>query len=637
MELIDYLTIILRHKWIILGSFLVALAATTTQVFLSKPIYESQCKILLVDDKGKNSLADFSMDDMMLQTLGKSDPIQTQIEILKTRPIFEQTIKRCNIRTDKNELISVNAFQKRFKFDYIKATNIITITYRDTDREKAPFITNALASVFSEQNQKLNQEEMRIAKEFIENQLTVQKRKIEEAELMVMNFKSSSKTVSLDKETSLQVNAIAGLESELISLQSQLKGVEAQKCEIENRLKQTGSQAAPYYSTLLATNEQTNSTATNLNARITAIKNEIDKQYLSIKDLPPLETKLARLVREQQIMNEIYTNMLSKYEEYKIREVAQVSSIKMIEPAIAADIPVLPKKKKNIALAGLAGLFLGFGISFLIEYLRDRPYSIDEIKKLLGDINTLGTVPYFIKESPLFMKDNSSSIQAESIRIIHTNLKFSDAFTKEHISLMATSSQPGEGKTTLSANLAIEFAKMGKNTALVNLDLRNPSFEKLFKDKFKKGLTDYLIGEASFQQIAHKIDLNGLTIIPCGQRPPNPTELIASQKMADFVNHVHSSFDIVLFDTAPITMVAESLDIARKMDGIIIVADASNASRRGLQAIHNIFQDKELPVLGVVVNKVGKEMLGKYRYGYYGYGYGYGSQQNKKDAVIENA
>lgn len=631
MELLDYVTIILRRKWIIISSFVVVVAAVAAYVFLTQPVYESECKILLIDDNGKNALADFAMADIMLQTLGKSDPLLTQIEILKTRPIFEETIKRCKLRTENNDLISVDDFSKRFKFDYIKATNIITIAYRDTDRENAPVIANMLATVFSEQNQKLNQEEMRITKEFIENQLALQKSKVEEAELMVMNFKARSRTVSFDKETSVQVNAIAGLESELVSLQSQLKGVEAEKNEIENRLRQTGSQAAPYYSTLLSTNEQVNSTIINLNARIAAVKSEFDRQYSNIKNIPPLEIKLARLMREEQIMNVIYTNLQSKYEEYKIREAAQVSSIKIIEPAIAANEPVFPKKKKCIALAGLAGLFLGFGLSFLLEYLRDRPNSIDEIKKLLGT-NALGAVPYFTKESQLFMKDNPSSIPAEAIRIIHANLKFNNAFIKDHISLMTTSAQPGDGKTMFTVNLAIELAKMGKNTALVNLDLRRPSFEKLFKYEFEKGVTDYLIGEASFQQIAHKSEIDGLTIFPCCQLPPNPTEMMASQKMVDLVNHIRSSFDIVLFDTAPITMVAESLDIARKMDGIIIVADASDTSRKSLQAIHSFFHGKELPVLGVVINKVGKEMLGRFGYSYYGNNYSQ-KKTNKKENI----
>jgi capsular exopolysaccharide synthesis family protein len=618
MGFLDFWHIALRHKLVIALSFLVVFSGAVVYVLVSKPVYESDCKLLLVDDKGKNSLTDFALDDIMMQTLGKSDPILTQIEILKTRPILEETIRRCNVRQVKDSsLISYDFFVKRFKFDYIKATNLITITYRDNDRLKAPFIVNTLAAVFAQQNQKLNKEEIESAKEFIENQLVGQKKKVEEAEAEVMDFKSKSATVSLDKKTNAQVDAIGNLEAERIRLKSQFRGAEAQMDEIERKLRASGSQAAPYYSSLVASKEMAAINLTNLNAQLRAVNEEIKNQYKNLKTLPPLEIQLGRLMREEQIMNEIYTNLLSKYEEYNIREAAQVASIKLVEPAVVPKFPVFPKKKNTFALAVLMGLFLGFGLAFLIEYLQDRPQSIEEIKKILGT-GTLGTVPFFEKSSPLFMIENPSSMQSESIMLVHSNLRFKEIVDKEHIVLMVTSSQPNEGKTTISANLAIAFAKMGKKTTLVNMDLKRPTFEKVFNINFSVGVTDFLIGEVCLDKISYNFEaVPGLTVIPGGQIPPNPTELIGSKKTSELISFIKSSYDVVLIDTAPVTMVAESLQISQFANGIILVSDFSNGSRRSLFALHEILQGKELNILGVVINKIKKEMGGKY--GYYGY------------------
>jgi tyrosine-protein kinase Etk/Wzc len=617
MEFVDYWRIFLRYKWLIIFSFVIVVVAVSINVYSVKPVFESECKLLLIDNREKNSLTEFTPDDIMMQTLGKADdPVLSKIEILKTRPIIEETIKRCNILNKENQLIGYDDFQKRFKFDYIKETNIIRIIYKDHDRENAPRVANMLATVFTEQNQKMNQEKIRNAKDFIEHRIAIQKNKVEEAEMMVMNFKAKTRTASFDKKMSVQVNTIADLETERIRLVAELKGVKAQRSEIESRLNQTGSQVAPYYSSMVISKEQGTIAASNLDARIRAIDDELNIQYKIMKNLPALEIHLSRLTREEKLMNDIYTSLLAKYEEYTIKEAAQVSSIKIIEPSTIPIYPVFPKKKNSIALAGLTGLFLGIGLTFFVEFLRDRPQSVDEVKKIL-ETNSLGSIPIFKSNSLLFTIDSPSSLPSDAIRLIYANLRFKDIMHKEHITFMITSAEPGEGKTTITANMAVAFANSGKRTALVSLDLRHPAFDKLFEREFKKGLVDYLIGEARFEQIAYKLDANSLTIIPGGQIPPNPSELIGSQKMIELVNQLRSSFDVVLFDTAPITMVAEPLVIARNMDGIILVVNHSVTSRKSLQEMHDILQGKELPILGVVINKVRKELFNKY--GYYEY------------------
>ncbi|MDG5814696.1 polysaccharide biosynthesis tyrosine autokinase [Chitinispirillales bacterium ANBcel5] len=618
MEFIDYWNVIVRRKWVIAASFFVIVAAAATYVLLADPVYESQCKILLVEDRaGGGGFGDMGLENIMMQSIGRSDPILTQIEIIKTRPIIEEVIRRCDVRDEEGKLAAYSSFLGKFSFEHIRQTNIVKISARDTDPQRAALYANTLAEVFSEQSQHLNQENVRSAKEFIESQLIVQKEKVEEAENALMEFKTGSHTVALDQETSIRVSAMAELEAERIRLESELRGLEAQREEVEKRLSAVGSQAAPHYTSFANTREQININETSLTARLRAINAQLNRQHQSMKDLPPLEIQLARLIRNERIMNEIYTNLLSQFEEYKIREAAQVASIKLIEPAVPGENPVLPQKKRGVAAAALAGLFFGIGLSFFYEYVKDKPYNIGEIKKIL-QTNSLGAVPYIGKKVNIFMKDEPHSLSAEALRLVYTNLKFKNVLTEENSSIMISSAQPGEGKTTLTANLAYFIADMGKKTALVSLDLRRPALDKIFSTRFKKGISDYLIGEADLDEIAWTPEYaSNLTIFPSVRVPPNPAELIASPKMLYFIEELKETYDVVLFDTPPITMVAETLYLAQGMKGVVLVADYAGTSRRGLRHMQEMLSDKNLPVLGVIINKVNKNA--GFKYGYYSY------------------
>lgn len=612
----DLFVIISRRKYTIVFTCFVTIIVAFLYLFLADEIYESDCKLLLVDDQNANAFTDFALSDFMMQSFGKSDPIVTQIEILKTRPILAEVVKRCNTRNENGTPILLADFRKKFEFKQVKATNIIEISCRDKDRIKAALYANTLAQVFAEQNQHLNKEAVRNAKDFLEKQLKMQKQKVTEAEQLVMKFKTNSKTVSLEQETSARVNALAGLEAERIKLETELKGLQAQKKEIENRLSNSNSQAAPHYTSLDAAKEQISISATNITARLREIKGQLNVQYKSMKDLPPLEIQLARLMREERIMNEIYTNLLSKYEEYKIREAARVASIKIIEPAVPTDFPVLPPRKKGLVLACFAGLLISFSLALILELTKDRPYDIEEIKRILHT-DAIGYIPDIEKDSQLFMHDNPNSLASEAMRLLHANLKFKSVVQNKCATIMVTSAQPAEGKSTIAVNLGIAFANTGKKTALINLDLRRPTFSKMLRHNFNIGITNYLIGEATYEQTYWLTDFNeNLTIYPSGKIPPNPTELIASPKMTTFIEKIRETYDVLIFDSAPITMVAETLDIARVMDGIVLVADHSGTSRRRLGVMYDMLKGKQLPVLGVVINKMRQKNKEKNYYRY---------------------
>jgi tyrosine-protein kinase Etk/Wzc len=500
-----------------------------------------------------------------------------------------------------------------FEYEQLKNTNIVNITCKNKDKQTAARILNTLVEVFIEYDQKENRKEITAVVEFLKEQIEQQEERVRSAEQKVIDFKTKSKMVSLDQETRMLVTTLANLESEQIGIESELKGLQAQRSDIESRLTINGIQANPQYTTLTSTREAVSNSIIHYDARLREIGSHITAQYKNMRNLPPLEMQLARLMRDEQIMNTIYTNLMTTYEEYKVREASRIANVRMIEPAEPNDIPVWPKKKNIVALAVLVSLILGISIALFFESIKDRPKDIEEIKQIL-QIPFLGSIPTLKRESVLFTKDNIASLPSEAIQRIYTNLKFKHISTTENTSLMITSTQPGEGKSIVAANLAFIAASMGKRTALIDFDFRNLSERSLFGRQFRKGIHDYLAGSASFDQITWTPDFApNLTIFSNNKMTTPSGKQIVLQKTAAFVNDLKVLYQLVIFDTTPITLFSEPLDLARYVDTILCITDRFKCSRTWLKRLRDLLQEKELPCAGVIINNSGPEFIDMYK------------------------
>lgn len=603
MEFMEYWNLIIKRKNIIFPTIISVVLLTLIYIFTATPIYEVQGKLLLTEDSGSSILGDLAMLDLMTQSLGKSDPINTQMEVIKTNPILERVIYINGLTDAKGFPIKSRIFKEQLKISSIRNTDIIAISYMNQDPELAVKVVNTLARVFVEQNQNMNKEELSSAKFFIESQLEEQKEKLSKAEQSILDFKKAEKTISLQQETTARVDSLARLETVALELDTQLKGAYAQKKELLSKTQRSGAITQPFYAYWMRTLQETEGIITNTLAQKKNINEQINTITSDLKKLPPQEVLLARLRRDQQIANEIYTNLLAKKEEVKINEAATIANIKIIEPAIIPDIPVYPKKKKLLVFGLIGGVGLSFGLALLLEYIDDSPDSVESIKKVLP-YDVIGNLPMTKTPSTLFIKEKPNSAISEALRLVHTNLKFKGVSHKDPPALLITSSIPSEGKSTIASNLAIAMTTNNKKVVLVNLDLRRPTIAKIFNIKITKGLTDFLINEATYDDILIKNKETNITIIPAGTIPPNPTELINSSRLLLLINKLKTEFHYVIFDSPPATLVAETLDIAYHMDGIILVTDISNTPLHAIKNLHHNLEGKKLPVLGTIVNKI---------------------------------
>lgn len=207
----------------------------------------------------------------------------------------------------------------------------------------------------------------------------------------------------------------------------------------------------------------------------------------------------------------------------------------------------------------------------------------------------------------------------EAYNVLRSNIQFC-TFDKNIKTLSITSCNPGDGKTSTSVNLAISMAKSGLKTVLVDADLRKPMMLKHLGSNYTTGLSNFISGHASFEDVVNETNISGMYYVGCGPKPPNPVELIGSNRFVEFLNRAENEFDMVIIDTPPLGSVIDSAVIAAKTDGVILVIKAKSVNYRTAQRIKEQLVKANARILGVVLNKVKKNEYKNYysHYNYYG-------------------
>jgi tyrosine-protein kinase Etk/Wzc len=605
VELREYLNLIWRRKVVILVALTSVVVAVGAYVYSVKPLFKADCKLLLVEDKSVGTVGSSVGPDLMLQTLGNADPISTQMEIIKTRPILSRVVEILGMVDENGKPVRTETLKGQLAVEAVRNTTLISIAYRDRDPARAAAVVNTLARVFIEQNQRLNQEEITSTKDFLQTQIAAQKETLAEAEKKVLDFKKSHDLFSQEKEAETLVDAQVQLEATRMRVETELKGALAQQANLIRQTTADGAVGDRFYSYWMTALEEIKGQITGLLAQQGSTNSQIAELKGRIAKLPPQEAELARLLGNEGIADQIYTTLLSKYEEVRVSEAAKIASVRLIEPAVVTDTPVYPNKKQYLLLAAVVGLLLGFSLALLLEHFDDSLRSLDELKAILP-YEILGYVPYQESESMLYLSTAPQSPISEAFRLVHANLKFKPMARRKSFSMMVTSATPGEGKSTLAANLALAFATNGTRAAIVNLDLRRPVFNLIFGRTMERGITDFLIGESRLEEILVREDGQSVTIVPSGTVPPNPSELVASKKLRELMQYLAEHFDVVIYDTPPVTLVAETLELARYVDGIMLVVDTSKVTRSALRTMNELVSNKDLVIVGTVLNRVNR-------------------------------
>lgn len=343
-----------------------------------------------------------------------------------------------------------------------------------------------------------------------------------------------------------------------------------------------------------------------------------------IQALPGKSLQLMNISRQQKILEELYSFLLQKKLETSISSASTISNSKVIEPAIGSDIAIDPNKRKIYSMYLLFGLAIPIGIVALLELLRDKVRNRADVEKYTHT-PILGEIGHSSNEQTLVVTMNNRHFIAEQFRIVRTNLQYIISKIEKPV-IMVTSSFSGEGKSFISTNIAAVMALTGKKTVIMEFDIRKPKIVSGLDLKRKMGITNYIIGKASFEELLVKVnDVDNLYVIPCGPIPPNPAELLIDPLLSKLMAEVRSHFDVVIMDTAPVGLVSDAMNLGQYADCTLYIVRQGHTFRKQLIMIEELYTANKLPRLSLLLNDVKAEggYYGGYGYGYYG-GYAYG-------------
>ncbi|NLI36507.1 MAG: polysaccharide biosynthesis tyrosine autokinase [Bacteroidales bacterium] len=570
-----------------------------------------------------------------------------------------------------------------------KTTTIALLTFNDSQKERAANFINKLVEVY---NNNANLDKNEIAektRQFIDERIKIINDDLFNTEKDLENFKrqagltdlksdaelvikENSEYNKMQAENATQLNIIRYLRKAISGksytvLPTQI-GITDQALAIQidaynklvidrNRLLKNSTINNPVIAnqdlTIKATQEAIRATLHSIEQGLTITQRGINAQAgkynEKISKAPTQERQFLSISRQQEIKSQLYLMLLQKREQNSIELASTANNAKIIDAALADDLPISPKRSIIYLVALVIGVALPIGCLYINDLIRFRIEGHEDVEKLtkcpiIGDIALTDESE---RQGSIAVRENVNNLMAETFRSIRTNLKFMLGDNKKVI--MVTSTTSGEGKTFTSTNLAISFSLLGKSVVLVGLDIRKPGLNKVFKiHHFEIGLTQFLAHPNSTDlmslvkpsNVAERLD-----ILPSGTIPPNPTELIDSPALQKAITILKEKYDYVILDTAPIGLVSDTQLIGKVADLAIYVCRADYTPRADFMLIEELRKQKRLPNLCCIINGVDftQRKYGyyygygkKYGYGGYGkhYGYGYGYDKTSKNEKL---
>lgn len=558
----------------------------------------------------------------------------------------------------------------------VKNSKIVEIRYYAPNPELARAIANSVTRAYIEQLLELNMSSTRYAIQWMTKKAEEEREKLDKSEKGLQEYVKDRNIVTMENKIAIVPQKLAELNSQLVQAETKKKQLEILYAKVKDlggnldeaetvsvvasdpslqairqqilKAEQTIMELSQKYgkkhpamtraledlNVLKAKREQ------EIRRIIDSIRNEYDMAKSNVATLNRFlgETKsealnvnekfmeYGSLNREVEANRQLYEALMKRIKEQSITEQGSTVNVLVVERAELPKSPAKPRKALNVFLGLIVGLFGGIGMAFFVEYLDNTVKTPEEVEARLG-VPVYGMVS-LLKEGALegiVMREPTSPV-TENYKAMRTALLLSSADRPQR-KILVTSMGPEEGKTTTSVNLAMAIAQSEYKVLLIDADLRKPRIHKVFGLNNGKGLSTYLAG-ASDMKVMQKGPLPNLDVIPSGPIPPNPSELLSSNRMNEMIAALGKDYDFVICDSPPLLSVADSLMLSKALDGTIIVTRAGATTydmiKRGLKSL----ADLKAHVLGVVIN--GMDVKKGDKYHYYNYYYSSAPEEAKR-------
>ncbi len=647
IDLRHYWHVLSRFKWGIIG---LAIAVTLAAVFFvsaMRPVYTASTTLLIEQKQGKTLT---SLDDVYGTDATGKEYLLTQFEILKSRELAARVVRELNLAehpdylkkvvvdekswwqqidwkqylpagheqnplpTEEEEFTKlVNGFMTHVTIEPVRQTQLVKINFESYDRKLTAAVANAMAKAYINSQMEARVALTQNAADWLTSRLGTLKTNVELSEKKLQDYRETNNLVGGDK------SGVSSLSAEQLTTINQ-RVVEGQ-FKIAEISRRYGAKHPSYIQAEMELSEAQRSLAMAKESSI---------------ELSRKEFRFKELEREVQTNRNLYDTFFTRIKQANDSLELDTANARIIDPAVVPSVPFKPRKGLLIMLALVLSIMFGAVLAFLLDYLDSTFKGAEDIEDKLG-LSMLGMIPLIKKkkkdDSPIYFLDSNQNGYAEAMRTVRTSVVLS-GIDKPHKIIMLTSSVPSEGKSTSAINLAVALGQMEK-VLLIDGDMRKPTIAKVLNlPPNSPGLSNVVAATSTLEDcILHMEDAN-IDVLTAGLIPPNPLELLSSQKFAELIRSLSEKYDRIIIDSPPTLLVSDSLIMSKVAQAVLYVirsdTTAYNTARTGVNRLMAV----KAPIIGVILNKVNMKKAARYYgtySGYYAYGdYVYGHAKAKK-------
>jgi polysaccharide biosynthesis transport protein len=602
--------------------------------------------------------------------------------------------------TPAERLALIGLIRGGLRVQVVSSTQMVDIRYRSNDPKLATDVVNKLVDTYIDEDLRSKFDRTMHVSIWLQKQLEGLRQAAEDAQRQLADYQKQHNIVGTDETSNLTMANLGQISSDLESAEADRIMKEARMRELEsqdpdlvalmgdnpqlgvlrsqlNSLQEQRAELASkygeHYPKMQELQAQIDKVQASINSEVTLARRQVRDEYAGSLRLEEMlhkrldaqkedayrlnedEAEYAILRHEAGLNRDLYDALQMRLKEASVTAGLSATNITVVDRASVPVVPVAPRRSLSLMLGLVGGLLCGTVVAFMIESVDDTLQTSEEVENV-SMLASLATIPHISTEpgkrkrkgpedpvstgshmQQLVALYSPKSHAAEAYRGLRSSLLLASIDRPPRV-IVVTSAFPGEGKTTTTVNAAIAFAQRGERVLLVDADLRRGSLDRVFNlDDKSFGLSTVLTQPATRRELASPLlELPMLRVLPTGPRPPNPAEMLSSNRMEEQLRQWALEFDRVVIDTAPVLAVSDTQAMAALADTVILVARAGMTRKRALIRARDLLWRINAPIAGVVVNDVDMrlENFYTYRYGMYGYNYGYGYRNPRADSDI---
>jgi capsular exopolysaccharide synthesis family protein len=680
----QYLIVLIEHKWLALAAFLAVIIGTVVWTYGQTPIYRATATIQVDSDTVKV----LNIQDVLSSDTRDEEYLNTQMKIIRSRTLCEQVVQAQRLDKNPSFLASAGgnadltgALQSYLSVEPIRGSRLIEVNADHPDPQVAALLANGVAQQFIKQNLDRRMTAATDAVRWLREQAEEYKSKLEKSEGALAQYRQRAQAVSVEERQNIVVDKLKELSGATTQAQRTRLAAEADWTVVKKLLDEgrnvTEIPAILSNPKVAALRQQLNEKQIQLavsrerykdqhpsivalqaelkaiNGKLTAACNDVvnvlQSQYSMAKaneeslqralkqqeqEALEMDSKQAdynTLKRNAEADSQIYNSILTRMKETSVAGKLESNNIRLVDPVQVPGAPFKPRKMRNLAMGVIFGLGAAVGLSFLMN-------SFDDKIKTYEDVDLLG-LPLLTGVPRIELPDGSQngrvlqlephSISAEAFRNLRASISLRPEVNAAK-SLLITSTAPGEGKSVVSANLAIAFATNRQRTLLIDCDMHHPVQHKVFRSGIDKGLSLYLTDHSKLQDVVQTTDIPNLDVLQVGKVPPNAPELLGSERLGELIQEASAQYDRVIIDSPPVTAVSDPLMLLPYVQGVVYVIGFGKVSREIVSRSMQKLRECGAPLVGVVMNNIDQELHGYY---YYPYKYSYYHKKGKRNSA----